>query len=104
MSVTVTGPSSAAPDRGTPPPRSAAARKQALGLDRDAWFLVLPALIPILVLSVGPLLYGLSLAFTDAQSGRTEPTQWIGALNFRICCTTRCSGTRSGSAWSGRSA
>ncbi|MFF8450983.1 carbohydrate ABC transporter permease [Streptomyces leeuwenhoekii] len=48
-----------------------------------AWFLVLPALIPILVLSVGPLLYGILLAFTDAQSGRTQPTQWIGALNFR---------------------
>ncbi|MGW2055331.1 carbohydrate ABC transporter permease [Streptomyces sp. NPDC001840] len=48
-----------------------------------AWFLVLPALIPILVLSVGPLLYGIALAFTDAQSGRTEPTEWIGALNFR---------------------
>ncbi|MFF3499697.1 carbohydrate ABC transporter permease [Streptomyces sp. NPDC003247] len=48
-----------------------------------AWFLVLPALIPILVLSAGPLLYGILLAFTDAQSGRTTPTQWIGALNFR---------------------
>ncbi|MET8975066.1 sugar ABC transporter permease [Streptomyces sp. NPDC004539] len=52
-------------------------------LDRGAWFLVLPALIPILVLSVGPLLYGISLAFTDAQSGRTQATQWIGGLNFR---------------------
>ncbi|MZD10144.1 ABC transporter permease subunit [Streptomyces sp. SID5785] len=51
--------------------------------DRGAWFLVLPALIPILVLSVGPLLYGIGLSLTDAQSGRTEPTQWIGALNFR---------------------
>ncbi|MEU6574252.1 sugar ABC transporter permease [Streptomyces sp. NPDC046805] len=48
-----------------------------------AWFLVLPALIPILVLSVGPLLYGILLAFTDAQSGRTAPTQWTGILNFR---------------------
>ncbi|GGY02024.1 carbohydrate ABC transporter permease [Streptomyces minutiscleroticus] len=51
--------------------------------ERGAWFLVLPALIPILVLSVGPLLYGVALAFTDAQSGRTAPTRWIGALNFR---------------------
>ncbi|QDY79607.1 sugar ABC transporter permease [Streptomyces qinzhouensis] len=51
-------------------------------LDHGAWFLVLPALIPILVLSVGPLLYGVGLAFTDAQAGRTEPTEWIGALNF----------------------
>ncbi|MGW0576199.1 carbohydrate ABC transporter permease [Streptomyces sp. NPDC002920] len=47
-----------------------------------AWFLVLPALIPVLVLSVGPLLYGILLAFTDAQSGRTAPTRWIGGLNF----------------------
>ncbi|WP_055515319.1 carbohydrate ABC transporter permease [Streptomyces aurantiacus] len=52
-------------------------------VDHGAWFLVLPALIPILVLSVGPLLYGISLAFTDSQSGRTEPTQWIGTLNFQ---------------------
>ncbi|MFC8429019.1 carbohydrate ABC transporter permease [Streptomyces sp. NPDC057253] len=51
--------------------------------DRGAWFLVLPALIPILVLSVGPLLYGILLAFTDAQSGRTRATQWIGGLNFQ---------------------
>jgi len=48
-----------------------------------AWFLVLPALLPILLLSVGPLLYGIALAFTDAQSGRTEPTQWTGLLNFQ---------------------
>ncbi|MFJ8544820.1 carbohydrate ABC transporter permease [Streptomyces sp. NPDC093586] len=53
------------------------------GPDHGAWFLVLPALIPILVLSVGPLIYGVLLAFTDAQSGRTEPTQWIGTLNFQ---------------------
>lgn len=43
----------------------------------------MPALIPILVLSVGPLLYGIAPAFTDAQSGRTEPTRWIGTLNFQ---------------------
>ncbi|NEY32498.1 ABC transporter permease subunit [Streptomyces sp. PRKS01-65] len=64
------------------------ARRRAPGTGRPpgghgAWFLVLPALIPILVLSVGPLLYGILLAFTDAQSGRTQPTRWIGALNFR---------------------
>ncbi|MER0244824.1 sugar ABC transporter permease [Streptomyces sp. HSW2009] len=45
--------------------------------------MVLPALLPILLLSVGPLLYGIALAFTDSQSGRTEPTEWIGLLNFR---------------------
>ncbi|MER6466206.1 sugar ABC transporter permease [Streptomyces sp. NPDC001228] len=48
-----------------------------------AWFLVLPALVPILVLSVGPLLYGILLAFTDAQSGRTAAIRWTGGLNFQ---------------------
>ncbi|WP_030621945.1 carbohydrate ABC transporter permease [Streptomyces sclerotialus] len=65
-------------------PRRSARRPAGAGprRDRGVWFLVLPALIPILVLSVGPLLYGVSLAFTDAQSGRTEPTRWVGLLNF----------------------
>ncbi|MFJ4584815.1 carbohydrate ABC transporter permease [Streptomyces echinatus] len=61
-------------------PRRPAGRRIA---DRGAWFLVLPALLPILVLSVGPLLYGILLAFTDAQSGRTAATRWTGVLNFQ---------------------
>lgn len=63
--------------------RSAKGASARRGTDHGAWFLVLPALIPILILSVGPLLYGITLAFTDSQSGRTEPTQWVGALNFQ---------------------
>ncbi|MFJ4713947.1 carbohydrate ABC transporter permease [Streptomyces sp. NPDC088785] len=51
--------------------------------ERGAWFLVLPALIPILALSVGPILYGVGLALTDSQSGRTASTRWVGTLNFR---------------------
>ncbi|WP_436232605.1 carbohydrate ABC transporter permease [Actinacidiphila alni] len=50
---------------------------------RDAWFLLLPALIPVLVLSVGPLLYGAALAFTDAQSGVRHSTTFTGLDNFR---------------------
>ncbi|MFI9102633.1 carbohydrate ABC transporter permease [Streptomyces fildesensis] len=61
----------------TAPPRTRPRRH-----DRGVWFLVLPALIPILLLSVGPLLYGIGLAFTDSQSGRTRPTQWTGLQNF----------------------
>ncbi|WP_199552994.1 carbohydrate ABC transporter permease [Streptomyces sp. N35] len=67
---------------GTPPPRTPKERKRALGLDRGAWFLLLPALLPILLISVGPLLYGISLAFTDAQAGRATSTQFIGGQNF----------------------
>ncbi|MGW5424603.1 carbohydrate ABC transporter permease [Streptomyces sp. NPDC003943] len=63
----------------TAPGRPAGPPGRGLG----AWFLVLPALLPILFLSVGPLLYGIALAFTDAQSGRTKATSWIGTLNFQ---------------------
>ncbi|WP_407562972.1 carbohydrate ABC transporter permease [Streptomyces sp. 184] len=80
--MSVADPPPKAADRGTPPPRTPRARKAALGLDGGTWFLLLPALIPILVLSVGPLLYGASLAFTDAQAGRTEPTEFIGLENL----------------------
>ncbi|MEV7286215.1 sugar ABC transporter permease [Streptomyces sp. NPDC093252] len=66
-----------------PARRAPAPRPRRRAADPGAWFLVLPALIPILLLSAGPLLYGILLAFTDAQSGRTEPTRWIGTLNFQ---------------------
>ncbi|MFC9648837.1 carbohydrate ABC transporter permease [Streptomyces sp. NPDC056937] len=82
MSLTTSRAKAAPGGRGTPPPRSPARRRQALGLDRGAWFLLLPALIPILILSVGPLLYGVSLAFTDAQAGRTAADRFIGLDNL----------------------
>jgi multiple sugar transport system permease protein len=45
--------------------------------------LMLPALIPIAVLSLGPLLYGVYLGFTDARAGLNVPTDFIGLDNFR---------------------
>lgn len=81
MSLTAPG-TSRTPQRGTPPARPAAGSRATPGLDRDAWFLLLPALLPILLLSAGPLLYGLSLAFTDAQSGRREATEFVGLDNL----------------------
>lgn len=71
--------------RGTAPGRRPGRRRGSGGpaLGPGAWFLVLPALLPILILSVGPLLHGIALAFTDAQSGRTQATRWIGTLNFQ---------------------
>ncbi|WP_345745869.1 sugar ABC transporter permease [Streptomyces sp. ODS28] len=50
----------------------------------DAWLLILPALVPVLVLSVVPLAYGLGLAVTDARFGRTAETHFTGAENFRV--------------------
>ncbi|MBX6387162.1 MAG: sugar ABC transporter permease, partial [Microbispora sp.] len=44
--------------------------------------LLLPALVPVLVFSVGPLVYGILLAFTDARSGRNTETSFVGLANF----------------------
>ncbi|GIH61321.1 carbohydrate ABC transporter permease [Microbispora siamensis] len=44
--------------------------------------LLLPALVPVLVFSVGPLIYGILLAFTDARSGRNTETSFVGLENF----------------------
>ncbi|WP_433354740.1 carbohydrate ABC transporter permease [Microtetraspora malaysiensis] len=49
---------------------------------RETFLLLLPALVPVLVLSVGPLLYGIMLAFTDARSGRNTETSFVGLANF----------------------
>jgi multiple sugar transport system permease protein len=46
------------------------------------WVLMLPALVPVLLFSVGPLLYGIGLAFTDAESGRNHVTSFVGLENF----------------------
>ncbi|RJL23077.1 sugar ABC transporter permease [Bailinhaonella thermotolerans] len=43
---------------------------------------MLPALVPVLVFSVGPLLYGIYLAFTDARSGRNAEVSFTGLENF----------------------
>ncbi|OPG03361.1 carbohydrate ABC transporter permease [Microbispora sp. GKU 823] len=44
--------------------------------------LLLPALVPVLVFSVGPLVYGILLSFTDARSGRNTETSFVGLENF----------------------
>jgi multiple sugar transport system permease protein len=50
---------------------------------RDALFLIVPALLPIAVLSVFPLLRGLYLGFTDSQAGLGVATHFNGLANFR---------------------
>ncbi len=52
------------------------------GGGREMFLLMLPALVPVLVFSVGPLLYGIFLAFTDARSGRNAETSFVGLANF----------------------
>lgn len=61
-----------------PPRRGAGGSRQR----REMWVLMLPALVPVLIFSVGPLLYGIALAFTDAESGRNSVTSFAGLDNF----------------------
>ena len=49
----------------------------------ETFLLVIPALLPIVILSVAPLARGIYLAFTDARAGLGVPTNFIGIDNFR---------------------
>jgi multiple sugar transport system permease protein len=50
--------------------------------NRDAWLLVLPALLPVVAFSVYPLLQGILLGFTDARAGLNQPTNFNGLDNY----------------------
>ncbi|MEV0586415.1 sugar ABC transporter permease [Nonomuraea sp. NPDC050310] len=66
-----------------PPKQDTPARRAARGKQaRDTLVLMLPALVPVLLFSVGPLLYGMALAFTDAKAGRNVTYSFIGFDNF----------------------
>jgi multiple sugar transport system permease protein len=62
------------------PPRSRAGA----GLSqREAFILLIPAMLPVVILSVVPLVRGIYLAFTDARAGLDVSTNFIGLDNFR---------------------
>ncbi|WP_242454667.1 carbohydrate ABC transporter permease [Bailinhaonella thermotolerans] len=68
-----------------PPRKAPRARSRGTGGGRgrrEILLLMLPALVPVLVFSVGPLLYGIYLAFTDARSGRNAEVSFTGLENF----------------------
>ncbi|MFP3465984.1 carbohydrate ABC transporter permease [Leifsonia sp. SIMBA_070] len=75
-----------APPRPTTPPPPRRRRKRAGGpaggSGRDAWLLVLPALIPIVIFSVYPLVQGILLGFTDARAGYNLPINVNGIDNY----------------------
>ena len=64
----------------TRPPRKP---RRVLGLDRDGLMLAVPALIPVVLFSVYPLLRGIYLGFTDAQAGSNAQTNFTGLENYR---------------------
>lgn len=47
------------------------------------YLLLLPALMPVVMLSVVPLLRGIYLGFTDAEAGRDVETNFTGLANYR---------------------
>jgi multiple sugar transport system permease protein len=50
---------------------------------REALFLVVPALLPVFLLSAIPLARGVYLGFTDSQAGLGLQTHFTGLANFR---------------------
>ncbi|MCK2216847.1 sugar ABC transporter permease [Actinomadura sp. ATCC 31491] len=65
------------------PPRRPHARPRRISRQtREMWLLMLPALVPVLLFSVGPLLYGIGLAFTDARNTRNHETSFTGLENL----------------------
>ncbi|NIH84389.1 carbohydrate ABC transporter permease [Amycolatopsis granulosa] len=65
-----------------PAPRNRRTGTLARSRRREAIALVMPSLIPILVLSVAPLVMGLALAFTDARLVRHPDYGFAGVDNF----------------------
>jgi multiple sugar transport system permease protein len=49
----------------------------------DAWPLLLPALIPVVLFNVYPLLQGIYLGFTDSRAGLNQVTHFTGLENYR---------------------
>ena len=50
----------------------------------DAWKLVVPTFIPIVIFSVYPLIRGIYLGFTDAKPGIDVTTTFTGFENYRV--------------------
>ena len=75
---------SAVPEAGRPVFKRQKRSRAGSGLSgREALLLLIPALLPIVILSVLPLARGIYLGFTDAQAGFEITTNFIGLDNFR---------------------
>lgn len=72
------------PPSNTSPPKPRARRPKSRGLGgRDAWLLLLPALLPVILFNLYPLARGIYLGFTDAHAGLNQPTHFNGLDNYR---------------------
>lgn len=50
--------------------------------NRDAWLLIIPALVPVVLFSVYPLAQGIILGFTDSKAGLDVVTSFNGVDNY----------------------
>jgi len=66
----------------SPPPRVKRIGARARAQRKEAIALVVPALLPIIIFSVIPLLSGVALGFTDATLARNADVNFIGLGNF----------------------
>lgn len=80
MTATITPPAATTAPR--PPRKRRRSSGPAGGSGKDAWLLVLPALIPIVIFSVYPLVQGILLGFTDARAGYNLPIHFNGIDNY----------------------
>jgi multiple sugar transport system permease protein len=72
------------PEAGTPIFQRGRRNRAGSGLSgRETMLLLIPALLPIVILSVIPLARGIYLGFTDSRAGLNVPTTFIGLDNFR---------------------
>jgi multiple sugar transport system permease protein len=68
----------------TGPPVGRGRSRAGVGLSgRETTVLLIPALLPVVILSVVPLVRGIYLGFTDSRAGLGVPTNFIGLDNFR---------------------
>lgn len=63
-------------------PTAGPPKRRAWG-NREVWILLLPALIPVLIFNVYPLLRGIYLGFTDAKAGIAATTTFNGLENYQ---------------------
>jgi multiple sugar transport system permease protein len=70
------------PTTEAPPPRPGRRGRKQRSQGFDAWLLLLPALAPVAIFSVFPLLQGIYLGFTDSQAGLNQVTRFTGLQNY----------------------
>jgi multiple sugar transport system permease protein len=78
----VSAPSTAAPPAPAPTPPAERGRRRRVRRN-DALPLLLPALLPVALFSMFPLVQGIYLGFTDSRAGLDQVTHFTGLDNYR---------------------